>query len=268
VLATAISLTDCNDLRLRALDIISQASADPVNQQVMLGIVQRLVDQLRAERRGAARILLLQSVANLAVSNSPAISGSVSVIIPLLDSRNDIERSVAVHAFTNLSMNIPPGQVTVFASAVPVCLKRLWKRGEVDGDMLRLLVNLACCPNLVPYMLANKSVTGLFAIMDCENNEILLRFITWLLCMTSAVEALSIGYERIAQLNHDPFGNPCYSLFHCLYGASGKAELLSKTQLLLEHDNMEIANKSRRLFELLQALNLGGKAGGSTLDQL
>lgn len=72
--------------------------------------------------------------------------------------------------------------------------------------------------------------------------------------MSSAVEALSIHYDQIAPLNQDPFGNSNYTLYHSLYGLKGKAELENKMRDLEISKNVEIANKSQKLLEILRQI--------------
>lgn len=65
-------------------------------------------------------------------------------------------------------------------------------------------------------------MTGLLSILDTDKPEILLRAITWLLCMSSAVHALSLTYEVIAPLNQDPFANPNYTIYFSIYAPKVK----------------------------------------------
>ena len=44
----------------------------------------------------------------------------------------------------------------MFVPAIPHALSRLWLKGDVNLHALRLLVNLACCPELVPFILASR----------------------------------------------------------------------------------------------------------------
>lgn len=67
--------------------------------------------------------------------------------------------SMLFQALTNLSSSITPEQVHLYVPAIPHCLNKLWVKGEVNLHSLRLLVNLACCPDLVPYILASKVST-------------------------------------------------------------------------------------------------------------
>jgi hypothetical protein len=87
--------------------------------------------------------------------------------------------------------------------------------------------------------------------LDTDKSDILIRAITWLLCTSSAVEALSISYEQIAPLNQDPFNNPNYTLYHTLYGMKGRQEFMEKVRQLCSHKDLEIAGKASRLLEIL-----------------
>lgn len=37
---------------------------------------------------------------------------------------------------------------------------RLWEKGEANINSLRLLVNLSCCPDMVPHILAAKVISS------------------------------------------------------------------------------------------------------------
>lgn len=99
-----------------------------------------------------------------------------------------------------------------------------------------------------------QTITGILTILDTDKQDVLMRAVTWLLCMSSAVDALSITYDQIAPLNRDPFGNPNYTLYHTLYGMKGKAEMEQKALQLIETKNIEISNKSKRLYEILRQI--------------
>lgn len=222
-----------------------------------MGVVQKIVELFcdkDQQWNKSCRVMLLQCIANMAVDvdNEIILKKTIPLIIRRLDSSIDLESIVSLQALTNLSLNITPSQITTFLPAIPPCLNRLWHKGEVNLHSLRLLVNLSCCPDLVPNILASKSVTGLLSIFDTDKEDVLMRAITWLLCMSSAVEALGIHYDQIAPLNNDPFKNTNYTLYHSLYGTKGKAELENKIKELIQHKNPEISNKGSRLLETLR----------------
>ncbi|KAF1756552.1 hypothetical protein GCK72_013005 [Caenorhabditis remanei] len=113
------------------------------------------------------------------------------------------------------------------------------------------MVNLSCCPDMVPYLLGNKSVSGLLRILDTDKEEVLIRAVTWILCTTSAVDALNLTYDRIAEHNLDPFHNPSHTLFFSIYGPKGREELELQARHLTNHSNKDVASKSVRLLETL-----------------
>ncbi|KAH7700139.1 Protein Y67A10A.7, partial [Aphelenchoides avenae] len=235
ILAALRYLDVSSDMLLPLLTVISNSTSITANQILLreFGVTKRVV-QLFSERHQewpkSCRIMLLQCIANMAVDkdNEAYLRKSIPAIIRRMESSVEMECIVALQALTNLSINISPNQIETYVPAIPHCLNRLWLRGEVNLHALRLLINLSCCPDMVPYVLASKSVTGILSILDTDKTEVLLRAVTWFLCMSSAVEALGITYEQIAPLNQDPFGNPNYSLFSGLYGMKGKAELEAK----------------------------------------
>ena len=187
-----------------------------------------------------------------------------------------------MQALTNLSRNIQPSQVNDYVPAIGPCLDRLWIRGETNLNALRLLVNLACCPQIVPMILGSKvgkyggrlylsdcvfeSVMGLFRLLDCDRDEVLLRVLTWLLCLSSAVHALGITYDVIAPHNMDPFHNPSHTLFYSIYGPQGRAEMESRVEELRNSSNLEISTKSERLLETLKKVSPSLRDGVS--DQM
>ncbi|KAI6238202.1 hypothetical protein M3Y99_00718900 [Aphelenchoides fujianensis] len=251
------------DVLLPLLTVVSNSTAYPANQSLLrsFGVTKRIVDLFNERTLDwpkSCRIMLLQCIANMAVDseNEPVLRRAIPMIVRRTDSSVEMECVVALQALTNLSASIPPAQVQTFVPAIPHCLNRLWVKGEVNLHALRLLVNLACCPDLVPYILASRTVTGILSILDADKADVLLRAVTWLLCMSSAVEALNITYDQIAPLNQDPFGNPNYTLYHTLYGYRGKAELGDKCrQLAVEHKNPEVASKAARLLEVLSKIS-------------
>lgn len=125
------------------------------------GVVNRIVELFLSKDQDwpkSCRIMLLQCLANMAVdvANVPVLKKTIPVIIRRLDSSVDLECVVALQALTNLSLNITPSQISTFQLAIPHCLNKLWVKGEVNLHALRLLVNLSCCPDLVPNILAAK----------------------------------------------------------------------------------------------------------------
>ncbi|CAL2039143.1 unnamed protein product [Caenorhabditis brenneri] len=104
---------------------------------------------------------------------------------------------------------------------------------------------------MVPYLLGNKSVSGLLRILDTDREEVLIRAVTWILCTTSAVDALNLTYDRISEHNLDPFHNPSHTLYYSIYGPKGREELETQAKHLTNHSNKDVASKSTRLLETL-----------------
>uniref|UniRef100_A0A1I7ZXR1 Arm_2 domain-containing protein n=1 Tax=Steinernema glaseri TaxID=37863 RepID=A0A1I7ZXR1_9BILA len=259
---TALQYLDTTqDLLLPLLTVISNATAFPGNQIILreYGITRRIVDLLMEKNASwpkSCRVMLIQCVANMAgdMENEKILSRCVPTIVRRLDSPVELESVVALQALTNLSVNISPRQLEAFMPAIPICLQKLWVHGETNLHSLRLLVNLSCCPDMVPYILAAKTVTGLLSILDTDKNDVLLRAVTWILCASCAVEALGISYEQIAPLNQDPFGNPNYTVYHTLYGMKGKSNLEKRINELTNYPDPEISSKSKRLLDILRAI--------------
>ncbi|KAI6175295.1 hypothetical protein M3Y97_00673000 [Aphelenchoides bicaudatus] len=249
------------DVLLPLLTVISNSTAYPANQTLLrtFGVTKRLVDLFseRNEWPKSCRIMLLQCLANMAVDpeNEALLRKAIPQIVRRTDSTVDMECVVALQALTNLSASIPPSQVHIFAPAIPHCLNKLWVKGEVNLNSLRLLVNLSCCPDLVPYILASKTVTGILSILDTDKIDVLIRAITWLLCTSSAVEALSITFDQIAPLNQDPFNNPNYTLYYTLYGVKGRSEFMEKVRQLCRHKDPEVSRKAETLLEVLAKIS-------------
>lgn len=148
---------------------------------------------------------------------------------------------------------------------------RLWSRGRINVDVLRLLVNLCCCPDLVPYVLAARvskslnscsrknvilfeTVPGLLTLFDISSQpiDVLLRSVTMLLCICTAIDTLGIEYySHIAPLNVDPFGSELQTVYFSLFGAIAIDDLLRRLVLLRRHDNDEISSKSARIIKLI-----------------
>ncbi|CAL2039147.1 unnamed protein product [Caenorhabditis brenneri] len=173
-------------------------------------------------------------------------------------------QAVAMQALTNLSINIRKDQIQKFVPVIPHCLNRLWVRGEVNLNALRLLVNLSCCPDMVPYLLGNKSVSGLLRILDTDREEVLIRAVTWILCTTSAVDALNLTYDRISEHNLlsgyilrrsdevvDPFRNPSHTLYYSIYGPKGREELETQAKHLTNHSNKDVARLLKTLANVI-----------------
>jgi hypothetical protein len=151
------------DVLLPLLTVISNSTAYPANQTLLrnFGVTKRIVDlfgEKMLDWPKSCRIMLLQCIANMAVDpeNEPYLRRAIPQIVRRTDSTVEMECVVALQALTNLSASIPPSQVHFFVPAIPHCLNHLWVKGEVNLHSLRLLVNLACCPDLVPYILASK----------------------------------------------------------------------------------------------------------------
>uniref|UniRef100_A0A7E4WA61 Arm_2 domain-containing protein n=1 Tax=Panagrellus redivivus TaxID=6233 RepID=A0A7E4WA61_PANRE len=259
---TALNYLDVTqDLLLPLLTVVSNSTAFAANQILLResGVVARVVELFCDKDHDwpkSCRIMLLQCIANMAVdvTNEPILKRGIGAIVRRMDSSVDLECVVALQALTNLSLNISPTHITTFLPAIPHCMNKLWVKGEVNLHSLRLLVNLSCCPDIVPHILASKAVTGLLSILDTDKEDVLLRAVTWLLCMSCAVETLGIDYNQIAPLNQDPFGNTNFTLYHALYGMKGKPELENKIRELTECKNAEIANKSVRLLDILRQI--------------
>lgn len=113
---------------------------------------------------------------------------------------------------------------------------------------LRLLLNISCCPDMVPYVLAAKPVTGLLRILDTDKDDvisesmissslkffqILVRAVTWLLCMTSAVEALGITLDTFSPYIKDPFHNPTHTLYFVIYGPKAREKMKNEISNVL-----------------------------------
>ncbi|CAI5448648.1 unnamed protein product [Caenorhabditis angaria] len=246
-----------SELLLPLLTVLSNATAFPGNQIIMreFRITHRVVDMLPESKHWprSKRVILLQCIANMAVSSESreVIHGAIAHIIPRLASDDEMEVVVTMQALTNLSIVINKDDIPKFVPVIPHCLNRLWVRGEVNLNALRLLVNISCCPDMVPFMLGNKSVSGLLRILDTDREEVLTRAVTWILCTTSAVDALHLTYDRISQHNLDPFHNPSHTLYFSLYGPKGRDELEIQTRQLAAHQNPDIAKKAIRLLETL-----------------
>lgn len=179
-----------------------------------------------------------------------------------------------MQALTNLSIDITKDQVEMYSRCLPRVLSRIWIRGEPSLDALRLLVNLSCCPDLVPHILGSKVspvslslshsiqiVNGVLCVLDTDKAEILIRAITWILCMSSAVDALHITYEKLSPFIIDPFGNPSHTMFHAIFGHRARNELEKRVELLVKHPQPDISKKSVRLLEILSQIPLPPAAG-------
>ncbi|CAD6195470.1 unnamed protein product [Caenorhabditis auriculariae] len=259
-----LSALQCMDptaeLLLPLLTVLSNATAYPANQALMreLRLTDRAVEMLADSRHWprATRVILLQCIANMAVSSDNQIQKTMREALPQvvqrLNSPDEMEVVVALQALTNLSINISKDQIPQFLPAIPHCLARLWVRGEVNLNALRLLVNISCCPDLVPFMLGSKAVSGLLRILDTDREEVLLRAVTWLLCTSSAVDELHLTYDRVAQHNQDPFHNPAHTLYYSIFGLKNREELETQAKFLAQHSNKDIASKSLRLVDTLK----------------
>ncbi|CAJ0928599.1 unnamed protein product, partial [Mesorhabditis belari] len=251
------------DLLLPLLTLVSNATAYTANQIILreASVVSRVVGMLlsggdRSYPR-PVRLMLLQCIANMAVAteNLNLVRPAIPIIVNRLTHTNhEVEAVVAMQALTNLSLQITKEQIDQFEPAIHICLQRLWTRGEVNMHALRLLLNISCCPDMVPYVLAAKPVTGLLRVLDTDKDEILVRAVTWLLCTTSAVEALGMTIETISPHIKDPFHNPSHTLYYCIFGPKPREELVNRAQQLCAHQNKEIASKSRRLLETLKGV--------------
>nr|CDJ89034.1 Hypothetical protein CBG21629 [Haemonchus contortus] len=259
VLSALQAIDPSSDLLLPLLTVLSNATAYPANQILMreLRITERVAEMICSPRHGwsrSCRVMLLQCLANMAVC--PENHAIVRCVIPhavqRLSLNDEMEVVVALQALTNLSLNISTEQIPQFVPAIPHCLSRLWIRGEPNLNALRLLVNLSCCPDMVPYMLGSKSVNGLLRLLDTDREEVLLRAITWLLCTSSAVDALHLTYDKIACHNQDPFRNPAHTLYHSIYGPKSREELEERARELTQHSNPDVCNKASRLLEILK----------------
>uniref|UniRef100_A0A183CWV2 Arm_2 domain-containing protein n=1 Tax=Gongylonema pulchrum TaxID=637853 RepID=A0A183CWV2_9BILA len=246
------------------------------------GITDRISAMMNSHAAlpNSGKVMLLQCIANMAASkeNAAILKQTIPLVIKRLDSSLELERTVSFQALTNLSFVIAPSQIEIFLPVIPICLKRqvfvnapfsfihaniqhnssvyhqflvgLWEKGETNINSLRLLINLSCCPDMVPYILAAKTVTGLLSILDTDKPEILLRAVTWLLCMSTAVQALSVTYEVIAPLNQDPFANPNYTVYFSIYAPKGKRELVKRLNEIATGAD-EAARKAKQLLETL-----------------
>ncbi|VBB33280.1 unnamed protein product, partial [Acanthocheilonema viteae] len=266
-LCTALKCIDISsDILLPLLTVISNATAYTANQYLFaqFGITEKVASMMKehhAALPNSSKIMLLQCIANMAAcrENTEILQQTIPLVVKRLNSSLDMERTVAFQALTNLSYTITRSQVESILPAIPVCLKRhdfiisillLWEKGEANINSLRLLVNLSCCPDMVPHILAAKTVTGLLSILDTDKPEVLLRAVTWLLCMSSAVHALSLTYEVIAPLNQDPFANPNYTIYFSIYAPKGRQELIKRLNNIAV-GNDETALKAKTLLETL-----------------
>ncbi|CAL2039141.1 unnamed protein product [Caenorhabditis brenneri] len=232
---------DCHTNALQCMDpplnssspltVLSNATAYPSNQLLMreFRLTNRVVEMLPDSKHWprSTRVILLQCIANMAVSsdNMDVMKLALNHIVSRLGSDDEMEIVVAMQALTNLSINIRKDQIQKFVPVIPHCLNRLWVRGEVNLNALRLLVNLSCCPDMVPYLLGNKSVSGLLRILDTDREEGLIR--------------------------GDPFHNPSHTLYYSIYGLKGREELETQAKHLTNHSNKDVASKSARLLETL-----------------
>ncbi|PAV76847.1 hypothetical protein WR25_25953 isoform A [Diploscapter pachys] len=287
-LLTALHIVDSSsELLLPLLTVISNCTARVGNQVLFRenSIVKRVYQLFPSSAHWPrpCRIMLLQCLANMCgdFNNLPTLQGSTALLVKKVSSSDETEATIAMQALTNLSRNIQPSQVNDYVPAIGPCLDRLWIRGETNLNALRLLVNLACCPQIVPMILGSKvgkcssrlrlndcifeSVMGLFRLLDCDKDEVLLRVLTWLLCLSSAVHALSITYDVIAPHNMDPFHNPSHTLFYSIYGPQGRTEMESRVEELRNSSNLEISTKSERLLETLKKIP---RWPSTTLNQL
>ncbi|VDK81958.1 unnamed protein product [Litomosoides sigmodontis] len=257
-LCTALKCIDISsDILLPLLTVISNATAYTANQYLFaqFGITENVASMMKnyyAALPNSPKVMLLQCIANMAAckENIEILQPTIPLVVKRLNSSLDMERTVAFQALTNLSYTITRSQVESILPAIPVCIKWLWEQGEANINSLRLLVNLSCCPDMVPHILAAKTVTGLLSILDTDKSEILLRAVTWLLCMSSAVHALSLTYEVIAPLNQDPFANPNYTIYFSIYAPKGRQELIKRLNGIAV-GNDETAMKAKTLLEIL-----------------
>uniref|UniRef100_A0A0N5BJR3 Arm_2 domain-containing protein n=1 Tax=Strongyloides papillosus TaxID=174720 RepID=A0A0N5BJR3_STREA len=262
LISAALNCFDTNqDLFVPLLTIISNATAYPANQILfrehdITSKITNLFVKKNMDWPKSCRVMLLQCIANMAVDveNENILKKAIPIIIRKTESTVDMESVIALQALTNLSVNISSQQIHMYIPVIPTCINKLWVKGEVNLNSLRLLINLSCCPDIVPYILAAKTVTGLFTILDTDKIEYLVRAITWLLCLSTAVETLQISYEQISHLNQDPFHNSSFTIYNTLYGAKGKAELLEKMSHLSNHKNVDVSSKAKRLYETLRLI--------------
>ncbi|GMS95555.1 hypothetical protein PENTCL1PPCAC_17730 [Pristionchus entomophagus] len=224
-------------------------------------ISEMMVSGLNLTKGG--RVILIQCLANMAVSkeNHCILSPCIPRVIDRLSTGDETEASVAMQALTNLSINITKDQVDMYSRCLPRVLSRIWIRGEPSLDALRLLVNLSCCPDLVPHILGSKIVNGILCVLDTDKAEILIRAITWILCMSSAVDALHITYDKLCPFIIDPFGNPSHTLYHAIFGYRARNELEKRVELLVKHPQPDISRKCVRLLEILCQIPLPPAAG-------
>lgn len=106
----------------------------------------------------SCRVMLLQCIANMAVDveNEEILKKAIPIIIRKTESTVEMESVIALQALTNLSVNISSQQIHMYIPVIPTCINKLWVKGEVNLNSLRLLINLSCCPDIVPYILAAK----------------------------------------------------------------------------------------------------------------
>ncbi|EGT57392.1 hypothetical protein CAEBREN_32856 [Caenorhabditis brenneri] len=231
-----LSALQCMDptaeLLLPLLTVLSNATAYPSNQLLIreFRLTNRVVEMLPDSKHWprSTRVILLQCIANMAVSsdNMDVMKLALNHIVSRLGSDDKMEIVVAMQALTNLSINIRKDQIQKFVPVILHCLNRLLVRGEINLNALRLLVNLSCCPDMVPYLLGNKSVSGLLRILETDREEVLIRAVTWISCTTSAVDALNLTYDRISEHNLDPFHNPSHTLYYSIYDVASKSARL------------------------------------------
>ncbi|KAF8374289.1 hypothetical protein PRIPAC_80718 [Pristionchus pacificus] len=256
------ALDPAADILLPLLTVISNATAIQSNQVILRenGITHRISEMVSSglTLSKGGKVMLMQCLANMAVSkeNHKILSPCIPRLIDRISSGDETEGSVAMQALTNLSIDITKDQIEMYSRCIPRVLSRVWLRGEPSLDALRLLVNLSCCPDLVPHILGSKIINGILCVLDTDKTEILIRAITWILCMSSAVDALHITYDKLGPFIIDPFGNPSHTLFHAIFGYRARNELEKRVELLVKHPQPDISKKCLRLLEILSQASL------------
>ncbi|VDL71230.1 unnamed protein product [Nippostrongylus brasiliensis] len=213
VLSALQAIDPSSDLLLPLLTVLSNATAYPANQILMR--------ELRITERVAEMIC------------SPRRGWSRSCRVMLLQCL--------------ANMAVSPENHPIVRCAIPHAVQRLSLNDEME-----VVVALQALTNLSLNISKDQAVSGLLRLLDTDREEVLLRAVTWLLCTSSAVEALHLTYDKIACHNQDPFRNPSHTLYHSIYGPKGRQELEERARELAHHSNPDVCNKATRLLEILK----------------
>ncbi|XP_076331623.1 uncharacterized protein LOC143236866 [Tachypleus tridentatus] len=249
--------SDDDEVLVKVLTTISNCAAFTVNQDHFADTGCFLIlRDLIVSPIPPVQVSSVQAISNLAVNsqNQALLQPCVPV---LLRYATDPEagaylRALSLTALANLALE--EVTVTPYKGKLHSLFELLEEGNTIKIQALKLLNNLSCSPDMIPFLLASKC-PPLSDMLDINKNgrDVTLRLLTFLENVTALAAKQSLRVQDLPVDDKAPSPETFYST---IFGHLGKDAISKKMVTLSATGDEEISTHAQKLYEMLSYFHL------------